>query len=42
MTALSFAPVDNVEHAFNDLMNTYYYTTHEEILTPTVNYFEDT
>jgi len=42
MTALSFVPVDNVEQAFNDLMDTNYYTTHEELFTLMVNYFEDT
>lgn len=42
MTALSFVPVANVEQAFNDLMDTSYYTTNEELLTPMVNYFEDT
>jgi hypothetical protein len=42
MTALSFVPVDDVEQAFNNLMDTNYYTTHEELLTPLTNYFEDT
>ncbi|XP_050065363.1 uncharacterized protein LOC126554326 [Aphis gossypii] len=42
MTALSFVPVADVEQAFNDLMDTSYYTAHEKLLTPMVNYFEDT
>ncbi|XP_025407409.1 uncharacterized protein LOC112681362 [Sipha flava] len=42
MTALSFVPLYDVEQAFNDLMDTNYYTTHEELLTPLTNYFEDT
>jgi hypothetical protein len=42
MTALSFVPVDDVEQAFNDLMDTNYNTTHEELLTSLMNYFEDT
>jgi len=42
MATLSFVPVDNFEQAFNDLMDTSYYTIHEESLTPMVNYFKDT
>lgn len=42
MTALSVVPVADVEQAFNDLMDTSYYTAHKELLTPMVIYFEDT
>lgn len=30
MVALSFVPVDNVNQAFNNLMDTNYYITHEK------------
>lgn len=42
MAALSFVPEEDVEKAWNELLDSEFYLQNEEILTPLVNYFEDT
>ncbi|XP_060882085.1 uncharacterized protein LOC132953747 [Metopolophium dirhodum] len=42
MAALSFVPEQDVENAWNELLDSEFYSLNEEILTPLTNYFEDT
>jgi len=42
MAALSFVPEEDVKNAWNELLDSEFYSLNEEILTPLTNYFEDT
>ncbi|XP_022160646.1 uncharacterized protein LOC111032207 [Myzus persicae] len=42
MAALTFVPEEDVENAWNELLDSEFYSLNEEILTPLTNYFEDT
>ena len=42
MAALSFVPEEDVENAWNELLDSEFYSLNKEILTPLTNYFEDT
>jgi len=41
MAALSFVPEEDVENAWNELLDSEFYLLNEEILTHLTNYFED-
>jgi hypothetical protein len=42
MASLSILPEEDVEKAWNELLDSEFYSLNEEILTPLTNYFEDT